>query len=123
MTHFAQWQITDICVANKYFVFIDFRTALGFATIQFNYICVYLFISSETKVRRIHSPFELVFIPVSAPEVSHCSGNRISVSSGKGLNLLTNNVFLLLKYDENTISRIFPRLKKRKCSPVERQGV
>ena len=48
MTHFAQWQITDICVVNKYFVCIDFRTALGFATIQFNYICVYLFISSET---------------------------------------------------------------------------
>ena len=123
MTHFAQWQITDICVVNKYFVCIDFRKALGFATIQFNYICVYLFISSETQVRRIHNPFELVFIPVSAPEVSHCSGNRISFSSGKGLNLLTNNVFLLLKYDENTISRIFPRLEKCKCSHVKRQGV
>ena len=94
MTHFAQWQITDISVVNIYFVCIDFRTALGFATIQFINICVYLFISLETKVKRIHSPFELVFIPVSTSEVSHCSGNRISVSSGKGLNLLTNNVFL-----------------------------
>ena len=79
-----------------------------FATIQFNYICVYLFISSETQVRRIHNPFELVFIPVSAPEVSHCSGNRISVSSGKGLNLLTNNVFLLLKYDDDPFFQISP---------------
>ena len=33
------------------------------------------------------------------PEVSHCSRNRISVSSGKGSNFITNNVFLLLKYD------------------------
>ena len=35
------------------------------------------------------------------PEVSHCSRNRISVSSGKGLNFITNDVVLLLKYDEN----------------------
>ena len=32
------------------------------------------------------------------PEVSHCSRNRISVSSGKGLNFITNNVVLLLKF-------------------------
>ena len=30
------------------------------------------------------------------PEVSHCSDNRVSVSSGKGLNLITNYAFLLL---------------------------
>ena len=35
------------------------------------------------------------------PEVSHCSRNRISVSSGKGLDLITNDVFLILKYDGN----------------------
>ena len=35
------------------------------------------------------------------PEVSHCSRNRISVSSGKGLNFITSDVFLLLKYDGN----------------------
>ena len=35
------------------------------------------------------------------PEVSHCSHNRISVSSGKGLNFITNNVVLLLKCDGN----------------------
>ena len=35
------------------------------------------------------------------PEVSHCSRNRISVSSGKGLDFITNDVFLLLKYDGN----------------------
>ena len=38
------------------------------------------------------------------PEVSHCSRNRISVrkaqeSSGKGLNCITNDAFLLSKYD------------------------
>ena len=32
MTHFAQWQITDISVVNDYFVHIDFHTAFGFAT-------------------------------------------------------------------------------------------
>ena len=40
------------------------------------------------------------------PEVSHCSRNRISVrkaqeSSGKGLNCITNDAFLLSKYDGN----------------------
>ena len=32
-----------------------------------------------------------------SPEVSHCSRNRISVKSGKGLNFITNNLLLLLK--------------------------
>ena len=35
------------------------------------------------------------------PEVSHCSCNRISVSSGRGLDFTTNDVFLLLKYEGN----------------------
>ena len=35
------------------------------------------------------------------PEVSHCSRNRISVSSGKGFNFITNDVNLLSKYDVN----------------------
>ena len=35
------------------------------------------------------------------PKVSQCSRNRISVSSEKGLNFITNDVFLFLKYDEN----------------------
>ena len=35
------------------------------------------------------------------PEVSHCSRNGISVSSGKGLDFITNDVFLLLKNDGN----------------------
>ena len=34
-------------------------------------------------------------------EVSHCSGNRISVSSGKGLTFNTNDVFLFVKFDGN----------------------
>ena len=34
-------------------------------------------------------------------EVSHCSLNRISVSPGKGLKFITNDVRLLLKYDGN----------------------
>ena len=35
------------------------------------------------------------------PEVSHCSRNRISVSPGKGLNFITNDVVLLLECDGN----------------------
>ena len=35
------------------------------------------------------------------PEVSHGSRNRISVSSGKGLNFITNYVYLVTKYDGN----------------------
>ena len=31
------------------------------------------------------------------PEVSHCSGNRIPLSSGKGLTFDTNDVFLFFK--------------------------
>ena len=34
-------------------------------------------------------------------EVAHCSRNRISVSSGKGLNFITIDVNLLSKYDGN----------------------
>ena len=30
-------------------------------------------------------------------EVSHCSDNGISVSSGKGLNFITNDLFLFFK--------------------------
>ena len=36
-----------------------------------------------------------------SPEVLHCSRSRISVSSGKGLNFITNDVVLLSKYDGN----------------------
>ena len=32
-------------------------------------------------------------------EVSHCTHNKISVSSAKGSNFITNDVFLLSKYD------------------------
>ena len=35
------------------------------------------------------------------PKVSHCPHNRILVSPGKGLNFITNSIFLLLKYDRN----------------------
>ena len=45
MTHFAQWQITDTIIVNEYFACIDFHTTLGTATIQFNKICVFLYIS------------------------------------------------------------------------------
>ena len=38
---FRQWQITDISIVNEYFVCIDFHTALGNATIQFNKICFF----------------------------------------------------------------------------------
>ena len=33
MTHFAQWQITDISIVNEYFVCIDFHKGVGFVTI------------------------------------------------------------------------------------------
>ena len=46
------------------------------------------------------------------PEVSHCSRNRISVSSGKGLDSITNIVFLLLKYDGNCNWWDFHMIKK-----------
>ena len=35
------------------------------------------------------------------PELSHRSGNRISVSSGKDLTFIANDIFLLLKCDGN----------------------
>ena len=35
------------------------------------------------------------------PKVSHCSRNRILVSSGKSLTFITNYVFLVTKYDGN----------------------
>ena len=35
------------------------------------------------------------------PELSHRSGNRISVSSGKDLTFIANGIFLLLKYGGN----------------------
>ena len=35
------------------------------------------------------------------PEVTHCSRYRISISSRKGLNFITNDVVLSLKYDGN----------------------
>ena len=40
-------------------------------------------------------------------EVSHCSDNRISVSLGKGLNFITNYMFLFLNYDGNNYCKIF----------------
>ena len=46
------------------------------------------------------------------PEVSHCSRNRISVSSGKGLDSIINVVFLLLKYDGNCNWWDFHMIKK-----------
>ena len=32
------------------------------------------------------------------PEISYCSRNRISVSSGKGLNFITNYIFLVTEH-------------------------
>ena len=56
---------------------------------------------SETQVKRIHGPFELEFITEYPPEVSHCSHTRISASSGKGLNFITDDILPLLKCDGN----------------------
>ena len=46
------------------------------------------------------------------PEVSHCSRNRISVSSGKGLNFITNYVFLVTKYNGNYNWQNFHTIRK-----------
>ena len=70
---FHSKKITDISIINECFVRIDFHTTLGFiatvATLSFLRLgdidgSWYGF--SETQVRSIHGPFELVFIPVSA---------------------------------------------------------
>ena len=51
---------------------------------------------------RIHGPLRAcVYARIRPWEVSHYSSKRISVSSGKGLNFITNDLFLLLKYDGN----------------------
>ena len=51
---------------------------------------------------RIHSPFEPVFMPVSARGVALFTQRDIGQeSSGKGSNFITNDAFLLLKYDRN----------------------
>ena len=42
------------------------------------------------------APSPEVSLEVS-PEVLHCSHNMILVSSGKGLNFISNDVFLLLQ--------------------------
>ena len=132
VTHFTQWQITDISVVNEYFVCIYVHTALGFATIKFNNICVSQFVAlqccyhddiaifatfsflhrgidgswdefSGTQVGKTQGPFELVIICQYPPEVSHYSSNWIPVSSGMGLTFNTNDVFLFLKFDGNYI--------------------
>ena len=57
---------------------------------------------SETLRGRIQGPSSLSSCSCQyPPEVSHCSGKRITVSAGKGLAFITSNVFLLLKYDGN----------------------
>ena len=45
------------------------------------------------------APSSVRLYPQYPPEVSDCSRNRISVGSGKGLNFITNDLLLLLKYD------------------------
>ena len=50
----------------------------------------------KPKLKEYTTPSSLCQYP---PEVSHCSRNRISVSTGKGVNFITNVVFLLSKYD------------------------
>ena len=73
MDPFPSKKITDISIINECFDRIDFHTALGFiatvATLSFlrpGGIDGSWYGFSETQVRRIHGPFELVFIPVSA---------------------------------------------------------
>ena len=55
---------------------------------------------SETQVRRVHGPFELVFIPVSARGFALFTQQDIG-QFRKRLGVNINDVFLLLKYDGN----------------------
>ena len=50
---------------------------------------------------RIPGPFELVFMPVSARGFALFTQQNYGISSGKSLNFITNDVFLLLKDDGN----------------------
>ena len=52
----------------------------------------------ELDFRRIHGPYELVFMPVSGRGFALF---RKSVNSEEGLTLITNDFFLLSKYDGN----------------------
>ena len=62
-------------------------------------------------------------MPVSAKVVALFTQRDIGQeSSGKGSNFITNDAFLLLKYDRN-YKKIFLQWEKRKFSHVERQGV
>ena len=108
-----------------------FHTVLGFATIWFNtffcffidlvgvllshwhcHCCYFSFLEGRGELiargiyfRRLRweeytAPSSLCLCQYP-PEVSHCSRNRISASSGKGLNFITNYVFLVTKYVGN----------------------
>ena len=55
----------------------------------------------KTRLGECTAGFSSLCLCQHPPEVSHCSRNRISASSGKGLNFITNDVVLLLKYDGN----------------------
>ena len=86
---------------------IDFHTALGFiatvATLNFLRPGALMARGMDFRKPRLGeytAPSSLCSYQYP-PEVSHCSRNRISVSSGKGLDFITNDVFLLLKYDGN----------------------
>ena len=141
MTHFAHWQLTDISIVNEYFVCIYFHTALGFTTIRVNNIFISQFIALQCCYHNYIAifatfsflraegnwwPFVVDFwkprleeykAPSSLslrqypPEVLHCSGNRISVTSGKDLTFITN-VFLLLKCDWNYNKWDFETIRK-----------
>ena len=130
MTHFAHWQLTDISIVNEYFVCIYFHTALGFATIRVNNIFISQFIALQCCYHNYIAifatfsflraegnwwPFVVDFwkprleeykAPSSLslrqypPEVLHCSGNRISVTSGKDYNKCISVVKMRLKLQQ-----------------------
>ena len=83
---------------------IDFHTALGFiatvATLNFLRPGALMARGMDFRKPRLGeytAPSSLCSYQYP-PEVSH---NRISVSSGKGLDFIKNDVFLILKYDGN----------------------
>ena len=143
--------ITDISILNDYFICIDFHTSLGFAiifvflylsrcsaVITMKLLLLLLLVSwgqggvddswdgfSESYIRRIHCPFELVLCQYP-PEVSHCrsrNGILARKAQERARTSLQMMHFCYYNVMETTIDRIFLQWEKCKYSHVERRGV
>ena len=55
----------------------------------------------KLKLGEHKAPWSLCICQYRPPEGPHCSRNKTPVSSVKGLNFITNDVFLSSKFDGN----------------------